>query len=209
MRLLRNMVLLALALPASPAVADAGALPPLLTGEREIALAMSAGPPSIAKNATIYVLKRGGYQLARAGTNGFACLVVREKADTLEPQCYDPEGVASLLPVDLETARLRELGSTPSEIEAAIGRGYAEGRFRPPRRGGVTYMLSTENLVFNGERAVPYPPHIMIMAPYVTNADIGADESDPAMPWVLNPGKPNAYIMVVVRDTASPHHMKP
>jgi len=45
---------------------------------------------------------------------------------------------------------------------------------------------------------------VMIMAPYVTNAEIGADFKNPAMPWVLNEGTPSAYIMVVTRDGAAP-----
>ena len=79
-----------------------------LAREREIALAESAGPASIARAATIYVLKRGGFDIARKGENGFACIVTREDEGSLEPQCFDPEGVETLLPVALERARLRE-----------------------------------------------------------------------------------------------------
>jgi hypothetical protein len=111
----------------------------------------------------------------------------------------------SILPVTLERAKLVEEGHDRAAIEAKIGEGYASGRFRAPRRSGVTYMLSTENKVFNGERIVDYPPHVMIMAPYVTNADIGADHSDPALPFVLGEGTPGAYIIVPTPNAASPH----
>jgi len=60
-------------------------------------------------------------------------------------------------------------------------------------------MLSPENHVWNGERTVRSHPYVMIYAPYVTNADIGAERSSPWMPWVLNEGQPNAYIITVVR----------
>ncbi len=73
--------------------------------DREIALAESAGPPAIAKAASIYLLERGGFKLAREGTNGFACLVTREDEGSQEPQCFDPEGVATLLPVALDARR--------------------------------------------------------------------------------------------------------
>ncbi len=190
-------------------VALAHAAPPgLLPPDREIALAESAGPPAIAKAASIYLLERGGFKLAREGTNGFACLVTREDEGSQEPQCFDPEGVATLLPVALERATLIEQGLDRAAIEAKIGEGYASGKFRAPRRGGVTYMLSRENRVFNGEKIVNYSPHVMIMAPYVTNKDIGADYSDPAMPWVLGEGKPGAYVIVPVRDSAKKHEHK-
>ena len=68
-----------------------------------------------------------------------------------------------------------------------------------PRKGGVSYMLSSENWVHNGQKVVKYFPHLMFYAPYATNADIGSDGKDPNAPWVLNPGTPHAYIIVVSR----------
>lgn len=177
--------------------AEARSLPDLMPLEEEIALAESAGPPHIAKEAAIYVLKRGGFEVAREGQNGFACIVTRADEGSLEPQCFDPEGAASILPVELEQARLVEQKLSADEISARIDEGYQSGRFRAPKRGGVTYMLSTKNKVFNGEKVISYPPHVMIMAPYVTNDDIGADFSDPGLPWVINEGTPRAYIIVV------------
>lgn len=43
----------------------------------EIALARSAAPQSIAKDATVLVLTRKGYETAVTGTNGFVCYVAR------------------------------------------------------------------------------------------------------------------------------------
>ena len=176
-------------------------LPPLIPRDEEIVLAESAGPSGIAKSATIYVLERGiGYTIARKGTNGFACLVHRDRVDTLEPECFDPEGAESLLQPELDRAKHRERGMSPAEADAKIDSGFASGLYRIPRRAAVTYMLSTKNKVFDGKKVIHYPPHIMISAPYVKNSDIGADFKDPSMPWVLNEGSPRAYIMVVVAD---------
>ncbi len=172
---------------------------PLLPREREIALAESAGPPGAAKGATIYILAEAGYTIAREGTSGFSCLVVRTRPDTLEPICYDPEGTATRLPADLAEARLRGEGKPEEVIRREISEGFRTGTYRAPRRAGIAYMLSEENQVFNGEKVIPYPPHVMIYAPYVTNKEIGADFSSPWHPWVLEEGTPGAYIMVVVR----------
>jgi hypothetical protein len=60
-------------------------------------------------------------------------------------------------------------------------------------------MLSAENYVFNGQRVVKYHPHVMFYAPYLTNADIGANGKDPNAPWILNEGSPHAYMIVVTR----------
>ncbi|HWZ76391.1 MAG TPA: hypothetical protein VNX87_07620, partial [Candidatus Sulfotelmatobacter sp.] len=43
----------------------------LMDRNDEIALARSAAPPSIAKDATVMVLGRYGYETAVEGTNGF------------------------------------------------------------------------------------------------------------------------------------------
>lgn len=185
-----NFVLVLLAsmqvsLPASP--------------EEEIELALSAAPPAAREDAGVYVLGSDGYVLAREGKSGLTCLVERGPEGSLEPICWDAEGAETLLPVALEKARLRAQGKTEDDVSAHIADGYASGRFRAPRRAGVAYMLSTENHVWNGERIVRYHPHVMVYAPYVTNADIGSDGMSPWMPWVLNEGEPNAYIITVVR----------
>src|SRR6266436_7774783 len=49
----------------------------LMGREAEITLARSAAPPSIAKDATVMVLGRYGYETAVEGTNGFVCAVGR------------------------------------------------------------------------------------------------------------------------------------
>lgn len=52
-------------------------LPPLLPLKREVALAEGAAPRDIAKHASIFVLRRGGFVLERKGQNGFTCFVAR------------------------------------------------------------------------------------------------------------------------------------
>jgi hypothetical protein len=45
----------------------------LMGRDAEIALARSAAPRSVAKDATVMVLGRDGYETAVEGTNGFVC----------------------------------------------------------------------------------------------------------------------------------------
>ena len=51
----------------------------------EIALARSAAPPSIAKDATVMVLGKHGYETAVEGTNGFVCMVGRTCDGRIRP----------------------------------------------------------------------------------------------------------------------------
>jgi hypothetical protein len=182
--------------------APESSLPPLLPDAREIELAKSAGLPAWTGDATIYVLKRGGFQIAHRGSNGFTCMVQRDQADTIEPICYDPEGTASILPRVLRETELREQGKSKAEIDRETAERFRSGQYRAPRRNGIAYMLSRENRVFNGEKVIWFPPHLMFYAPYARGADVGeAPQHLPHSPLVLNAGDPHAYIIVVVPDT--------
>lgn len=178
------------------------ALPPLMEEAREIELAKSAGLPAWTNQATIYILKRGGYQVAQKGANGFTCMVQRDRPDTLEPICLDPEGTAAIVPRYLREAELREQGKSEQEIEADTAERFRTGAYHAPRRNGIAYMLSKENRVFNGERVIWFPPHLMFYAPYAKSGDVGAaPQHMPQSPLVLNEGTPHAYIIVVVPET--------
>jgi hypothetical protein len=57
----------------------------------EIALARSAAPPSISKDATVMVLGMHGYETAVEGKNGFVCLVERAWMDPFDsPGFWNP-----------------------------------------------------------------------------------------------------------------------
>lgn len=164
---------------------------------QEVALALSAAPESLRAGAGVYALGKSGYRKVRETTNGLTCLVERSRPDTLEPICWDREGTEAIMPKTLAEAEWRAAGLSAAEVERRGNEGFATGRFRAPSRAGVAYMMSAQNFVFNGQAVVHYHPHVMIYAPYVTNAMISADQKDPYQPWVLNEGSPHAYIIVV------------
>jgi hypothetical protein len=171
---LLTMMVLAPQAPAGPPFT------PPATEAEEATLALGAAPESL-----------------RAAANGLTCLVERSRPDTQEPICWDAEGTATILPVVLAQAEWKAQGLSDDDVTRRTNEGFATGRFRAPARAGVAYMLSPKNFVFNGRNVIHYHPHVMVYAPYVTNAMIGADMKDPYMPWVLNEGSPHAYIIVV------------
>jgi hypothetical protein len=75
-------------------------------------------------------------------------------------------------------------------------------------------MLSTENLVPNVKGiVVPFPPHVMFYAPYLTNAELGVDRTDlgpdgnpHAAAFVAGEGTPHALIIVPVALHTGPAH---
>jgi hypothetical protein len=161
----------------------------------QIALAESAGPP-VAKDAAIYVLGPKGYTKARDGRNGFTCLVSRERPDTMEPECFDGEGTATVVPVRMFIEEQRAAGTGEAQIKASVEDGYAKGRFKAPGKPGLVYMLSDHNYVFDPARkaVVRFPGHLMFYAPYATQKDVG---SGPGAPYIVAPGTPHALMIVV------------
>jgi len=164
----------------------------------QVALAESAGPP-VGADAAIYVLGAKGYTKVRDSRNGFTCLVVRERPDTLEPECFDGEGTASVVPVRLFVEEQRAAGTSEPRIQALVEQGYKEGRFVAPRKAGLVYMLSDHNYVFDPERreVIHFPGHLMFYAPYATQNDVG---TGPGAPYIVSPGTPGALMIVVPRS---------
>jgi hypothetical protein len=169
-----------------------------VAGQVQIDLALSAAPPEVSRNATVYILGKQGYEKVRDGSNGFTCAIDREYVNTIEPECFDAEGTATIFPTRLRTEELRAQGKTEAEISRDIESGYKTGRFHAPRKTGVVYMMSNHNRVFNPEAGniIPFPAHLMFYAPYITEKDIGSP-SGHNMPFVVHPGKPDALIIVI------------
>jgi hypothetical protein len=167
----------------------------------QIALALSAGPP-VSKAATVYVIGPKGYEKAQAGTNGFTCLVERQPIVTVCPICYDAEGTATLVPVDLFVESERARGQEDASIGKAIAEGYKSGLYKAPRKGGIAYMLSDYNYLIDPptKKVIHVPGHVMFYAPYATADDVGRG---PGTPDLTDPGQPDNCMAVT--PAPSPH----
>ena len=174
---------------------------PLMDRQKEIALALSACPPTVATKAAVYVLEKSGYVKVRDSQNGFTAIVQHALPNSQDPQCMDAEGTRTFLPRYLKTAELRAQGKSREEINRFVADAFAKGIFQPPSRPGVDYMLSSENIVVvDAEKGIvaPFPPHVMFYGPYLTNADLGSDGSPGGPVFVAGEGSPHALIIVPV-----------
>lgn len=187
---------------------------------QEIELALSAGPEHLRLDATVYVFGKNGYQKAHSGKNGFTCMVNRDGNQTgdndLKPTCWDAEGSATIVPVMLRVGELMAEGKTADEIKSDIDAGFSDGRFSSPRKTGIAYMLRGDLQYDPKTRKITktlFPPHYMIYAPGVTNADIGmnmdAYKRHPSLPLVYSGysgGARTAYIIVMaIGEKGHPH----
>lgn len=188
-------------LSATSAVADT--LPtgiPQLDRNREITMALSAAPPELRAQAGVYLLGSSGFVLIRASRNGFNCLVERD-IDVTAPVCYDAEGSRTTLQASLERARIMASGVEGPSADRMIAAEYRAGRLRPPAKPGIAYMLSNAFVRLDpktGSAKVLYPPHVMVYAPFLRNADIGVSKEfvrSTTHVWVEDEGKPDACLV--------------
>lgn len=197
------------------AVGDTPA-PALIPREQEIELALKAAPSHLRGEATVYTFGKGGYERARAGSNGFNCLVNRDglqNGDTaVHPTCWDPEGSRTILPIMLRVGELLAQQKSAAEIKREIDEGFAQGRFHSPAKTGIAYMLAGD-VKFDAKTGqlstVEFPGHYMIYAPGVSNADIGMtrEAKTPGLPFVYSGysgGARTAYVIVMAN--VSPGH---
>lgn len=182
--------------------------PPLMDREKEIAMALSACPPSVASKAAVYVLEKSGYVKVRDSQNGFTALVQHTMPVSQEPECVDAEGTRTVLPRMLKVAELRAQAKSSEEIKRFMADALVKGLVQPTARPGVTYMLSTENVVPDGKGGTEhFPPHVMFYAPYLTNADLGSGgEAEGGPAFVTLEGTPFALIIVPVGAHTGPGH---
>jgi len=200
---------LAVALPLAAQSAAAGRTGPriMLPREREIALARSAAPREVSGDATVMILTERGFEVAETGRNGVTCVVNRSQPESLEPHCFDAEGSATVLPIELRRTELLREGKGLAEIDREIGQGLVAGKYRLPRRPAMSYMMSSGQVLYDddGTRVGKWQPHLMIFYPNLTPADLGLGaEPSPRAAVVVDPGQPLSNIMVVVKDFVDP-----
>jgi len=185
-----------------------------LPRDLEIQLALSALPPQLRDNATVYVLNPDkGFEVARKGTNGFHALVARTGDDTfrgswplteyrddiLYPISFDKAGSKAQMRVFFDAAEMQAKGTPPRELKKIIQNRYKTGFYKAPERAGISYMLSPVlRTYFNPEESdhaltMNYP-HVMYYAPDVSNEDIGGGSLGGMYPFVIMHG-PHGYMI--------------
>jgi hypothetical protein len=123
--------------------------------DAEIALARTAAPASISRDAEVLVLGPGNFETAVQGTNGFVCLVGRAFAGPLSnpefwsprnrsPICLNPPAARSLLPYAMKQAGMALAGASKDQIADAIRAAVARNELGVPESGSMAYMMSKE-----------------------------------------------------------------
>lgn len=178
---------------------------PELGREEEFRLAMSAGPLPLSAHADVYLMGNEGFERAVAGTNGFACLVLRSASvpTTLAPHCLSPAAVETVLPSLLREGELQARGLSADGVSAALERDWSTGVLPLPSGPAYAYMLSSGQRL--GPAAGSFEPHFMLYVPYLTNAAIGGDPTTPSFPFVgPYENHPLSTVVVVMEEFVDP-----
>ena len=146
----------------------------------EIALARSAAPESISRDAEVMVLGRHGYETAIKGTNGFVCMVERSwTAPIDDPGFWNPKGRAPIclnaaaartyLPRTIKKTDLILAGRTKAQMVEAVAAAVDKEELPPMELGAMCYMLSKQGYL--GDPVGHWHPHLMF---FVSQADPAA-----------------------------------
>ena len=135
----------------------------------EIALARSAAPESIARDAEVQVLARHGFETAVKGKNGFVCIVGRGWTSAADPDFWNPKvrvpmcvNAAAARSYLLRIAKETEwglAGRTQAQMTESITAAMAKKELPAMESGAMCYMLSKQG--YGGDSTPHWPPHLM------------------------------------------------
>jgi len=123
--------------------------------DAEIAMARTAAPPSVSRDAEIMVLGQKNFEVAVPGKNGFICVVGRAFAGPTSnpefwnqknrsPICYNAAAVRSLWPYVLKQTGMALAGASKAQIIDAVKTAVAKKELGVPESGSMAYMMSKE-----------------------------------------------------------------
>jgi hypothetical protein len=150
----------------------------------EIALARSAAPESIARDAEVMVLGGHGYETAVKGKNGFVCIVQRSWSAGIDdpnfwnpklrgPTCFNPPAVRSYLPLVIKKTEMILAGKSKAQMVGGIKAGLDKKELPTQETGAMCYMLSKDGYL--SDTAGHWHPHLMFFVPQTGAQNWGAD----------------------------------
>jgi hypothetical protein len=155
----------------------------LMDRDAEIALARTAAPDSVSRDAEVLILGRHGFESAATGKNGFVCVVERSWTSTADPDfwnpkvrtpiCYNAPGARSLLLRNKKRTEWILAGRTQSQVDDAIIAAVTKNELPPMEPGAMCYMMSKQG--FGGDTVPHWPSHLMFFYSQVTPASWGAN----------------------------------
>jgi hypothetical protein len=158
----------------------------LMDRTTEIALARSAAPESISREAEVMVLGRRSFETALKGKNGFVCIVERSWTSAPDPDswnpkvrtpiCYKAAAARSYLPRNIKRTDLILAGRTKGQTDETIVAAIDKKELPAMEPGAMGYMMSKQG--YGGDSVEHWPPHLMFFYSQTDPATWGAGLPD-------------------------------
>jgi hypothetical protein len=190
--------------------------------DAEIALARSAAPESISRDAEVQVLARHGFETAVKGKNGFVCIVGRGWSSAADPDFWNPKvrvpmcvNAAAARTYLLHVTKITDLalaGRTPAQVNEAMAAAIAKKELPPMEPGAMCYMMGKQG--YGGDSAPHWPSHVMFFFSDVDPAIWGANLPGSPVLGLADPSEHLTQFVIPVKqwsdgttaDDNSEHH---
>jgi hypothetical protein len=180
----------------------------------EIALARSAAPSSISRDATVMVLGRQGYETAVEGKNGFVCIVERGWMNSFDSpefwspktrgaECFNPPAARTVVPYTYFRTKLVLAGKSKAEIKESIKTAMGKKELPALEAGAMCYMMSKDAYLNDG--GGHNMAHLMFYTPLMDGAVWGANTIDDSNHVSLK--FPNSPIFLTPQFLGNPEPM--
>jgi hypothetical protein len=152
--------------------------------DAEIALARSAAPESISRDAEVMVLGRHGYEIAAKGKNGFVCIVERGWTAPIDdpnfwnpklrgPLCLNAAAARTYLPLTIKKTEWILAGQSKAQMFESLKTALDKKELPMQEPGAMCYMLSKEQYL--GDSGRQWHPHLMFFVPQTEDVTWGAN----------------------------------
>ena len=196
----RVPVLLFLAIPFAPTAAQSVTYAP---PAQQIASAVSALPANLQSGARVLGYGADGKLMTlRPGTNEMICLADDPSGKLFHVACYHK----SLEPFMARGRELHALKKSKEAVDSVRLSDIRRGRYTMPSKPAALYQyFAPRDSVNLATGVINAAQHLyVIYMPYATYKSTGITENPvEGGPWVMNPGKPWAHIMVQPQKTVS------
>ena len=155
----------------------------LMERNAEIALARSAAPESISRDAEVLFLGRHGYETAVKGKNGFVCIVERSWTAGIDdpdfwnpklraPICFNSPAARFNVPLTIKKTELVLAARSKAQMSEDIKTAFDKKELPALESGAMCYMMSKQGYL--SDRDGHWHPHLMFFAPLTDPVAWGA-----------------------------------
>ncbi|MFT2092516.1 chromate transporter [Paraglaciecola sp. 2405UD69-4] len=107
--------------------------------------ASEAAPEHIVKNASFMRFAHGKFNIIKAGTNDFTCLVVHEPNGRYEPSCFNKPAMKSVFFSYQMHMKYLYMGYDAKQTHQKLVQAFQLGELPKPETGSLVYMMSRNN----------------------------------------------------------------